>query len=308
MFSIRSNTNMSSKELKGVIPALITPMKEDGTIDMAAMERNTAYLADSGVQGFFVNGTTSEGPILSRSEKRESVRLVKSVSGGRQAICAACIAPSANLVIEEIHDLEPIEPDYIVCVTPFYFPVNQQVIFEHYSQIAKSTKIPIIFYDIPQHTRNPIELETRIRLVESGLGAGLKDSSGDFAAFSKALLASPKKDFAWIQGDDMLDAYSMAIGARGMVTGLSNINPGPYLKLFELAQKGDVQGLIATQAKINEIGRVIPAAGGRVIAAIKAAVAHLGRCEPWLRFTGLTANDTERAAVNAVVDGLQELA
>jgi len=298
---------MSSKELRGVIPALITPMKKDGSVDFASMEKNVAYLSAAGVHGFFVNGTTSEGPILSRAEKKECVRLVKSVSGGKQAVCAACIAPSANLVVEEIKDIESVGPDYVVCVTPFYYPVSQAVIIDHFTKICGSTELPVIFYDIPQHTHNPIDLATRMALVEAGLGVGMKDSSGDFAEFSRSVLSCPKKDFIWIQGSDLLDAYSLGIGAKGMVTGLSNITPKPYLDLVACAERGDLAGLVKIQARINEIARVIPAAGGRVIAAIKAAVAHLGRCEPWLRHTALTATKGETDAVVAVLRGIPDL-
>ncbi len=298
---------MSKKELRGVIPALITPMKKDGSVDYKAMEKNVDFLAEAGVHGFFVNGTTSEGPILSRTEKRESVRVVKETSRGRQAICAACIAPSATLVIEEIRDLEPIEPDYIVCVSPFYYPVSQDVILDHYEQICRSTAIPVIFYDIPQHTHNPIELNTRFELLRRGIGAGFKDSTGNFVTFSRSVLEGKRDGFAWIQGDDLLDAYSIEIGAKGVVTGLSNISPEPYLELFRLAEKDDRAGMIEVQKKINRIAGVIAAAGGRVIPGIKAAVSYLGRCEPWLRLSGLTATDAEIAAVHKVVDSIPGL-
>ena len=299
---------MSSKALRGVIPALITPMKEDGSVDFKAMEKNVAYLSTVGVHGFFVNGTTSEGPILSREEKKECVRLVKSVSGGRQAVCAACIAPSANLVVEEIKDLEQIAPDYVVCVAPFYYPVSQSVIIDHFTRICRSTDLPVIFYDIPQHTHNPIEVDTRMALIQAGLGVGMKDSSGNFSGFSRSVLGCARKDFTWIQGDDLLDAYSMGMGAKGMVSGLSNINPKPYLDLVECAERGDMHELVRIQARINDLAKVIPAAGGRVIAAIKAAVAHLGRCEPWLRHQGLTATAGETEAVVKVLRGIPELA
>jgi 4-hydroxy-tetrahydrodipicolinate synthase len=299
---------VTRKPLKGVIPALITPMREEGNIDYKAMQNQVEYLAGSGVEGFFINGTTSEGPILSRPEKKESVRIVKELSAGRQAICAACIAPAANLVIEEIHELEPLEPDYIVCVAPYYFSVGQEVILEHFEQICRNTEIPVIFYDIPQHTHNPIALETRRELVRRDLGVGFKDSTGDFAIFSRSVLECRNDEFVWIQGDDLLDAYSVIIGARGIVTGLSNITPAPYVELFRLVEEGgDDRRMIALQHRINSIAGVISAANGRVIAGIKATVAYLGRCEPWLRMKGLTATQEEAMAVREVVDSMPEI-
>lgn len=298
---------MARKVLRGVIPALITPMKKDGSVDYESMEANVAFLSRSGVHGFFVNGTTAEGPILSRSEKREAVRIVKSVSEGRQTVCAACIAPSADLVIEEIREIAALEPDYLVCAAPFYYEVPQEAIIDHFTRICASTDLPIIFYDIPHHTHNPIEVPTRRALIDAGLGAGMKDSSGDFSAFQRSLFGCTRKDFIWIQGDDMLVSYSIAIGASGLVSGLANVAPKPFIELIECAEKGDVKGLFRIQEKINEVARILPAVGGRVIPAIKAAVSYLGRCEPWLRHTALTANENETAALVKVVDGLQSL-
>ncbi len=295
---------MSKKELGGVIPALITPMNENGKVDFDLLSQQAQFLSDAGVHGFFVNGTTAEGPILTRTEKKEAVRVVKEASGGRQAICAACIAPSADQAIEEVRDLESVEPDYIVCVTPFYFPVNQAAIIDHYEKISKSTDLPLIFYDIPQHTGNPIAIETRFELIRRGLGVGFKDSTGNFVNFSRSIYESPKTDFIWIQGDDFLDAYSVEVGAKGVVTGLSNITPEPYLELFRRAEANDRAGMIDVQKRINAMAGVIGAANGRVIAGIKSAVAYLGRCEPWLRHRRLTCTDAETAAVRKVVDAL----
>jgi dihydrodipicolinate synthase/N-acetylneuraminate lyase len=298
---------MATKELRGIIPAVITPIKPDGTMDIAAMEAQVEYLASGGVHGFFVNGTTSEGPILSRKEKREAVRIVRQVSAGRQAICAACIAPSASLVIEEIREIEDLEPDYIVSVAPFYFAASQDGIIDHYRQVAAATKIPLIFYDIPQHTHNPIAIATRFRMIDLGYGVGFKDSSGDFATFSRCVFGSPRKDFAWIQGDDLLDACSMLIGARGIVTGLSNITPVPYVELFAALAKNDTRACIEAQRKITALWNVIPAANGRVIAAIKAAVARRTGGSRVLRQQQQTATDAEAAAVARVLDGIPGL-
>jgi len=295
------------RRLGGIIPALITPMKESGQIDYAAMEKNIDFLSQSGVHGFFVNGTTAEGPILSRAEKKESVRLVKELSAGRQAVCAACIAPEASLVIEEIRELEPIEPDYVVCVTPFYFPVSQEVILDHYEKICRSTELPVIFYDIPHHTYNPISLDTRKELVKRGIGVGFKDSTGNFVLFSRSVTENDNDQFVWIQGDDLLDAYSVQIGAKGVVTGLSNISPKPYVDLFAHAERRDWDGMLEAQKRINRMGEVITAAGGRVIPGIKAAMAYQGRCEPWLRHKGLTATDAETTVIKHVMDSLEDI-
>jgi len=145
---------IDKKKLEGVIPALILPVNEKGKINFKLLEKQATYLISAGVNGLFINGTTGEGAWLTTDEKVEAFKVVKEISEGKVFLCAACIQPSTEIVIDEIKAFEKLEPDYIVAVTPYYYSVSQNVIIEHFKKIAQYSSIPLIIYNIPQCTHN----------------------------------------------------------------------------------------------------------------------------------------------------------
>lgn len=295
------------KKLEGIIPALITPLKENGKIDFKLLEKQVSYLSSAGVHGLFVNGTTSEGPYLTTQEKIEVFKLVKEVTEGRQFLCAACIQPSTPLVVEEIRAFENLEPDFIVAATPYYYPVPQEVIVSHYTEIAQNSTVPVILYNIPQHTHNPIILESIVKLALIENIAGIKDSSGDFIYFTRGVYTALQNNFVWIQGEDYLDGLSLLLGAKGLVTGLGNVWIEPYLALYQEARKENIAGVHNVQKSINRLYEIITTIDGKAIPAIKAGAMLLGRSTKWLKVSGLTLSEDEIARVKKVLVELELL-
>ncbi|PIE34021.1 hypothetical protein CSA56_08880 [candidate division KSB3 bacterium] len=296
-----------TKQLHGVIPALITPLRENGTIDFTLLAKQVDYLSQAGVHGFFVNGSTAEGPYLTTQEKLETFQCVKAASGGKQFLCAACLQASTPLVLEELRALEPLEPDFVVAVTPYYFAVSQKVIASHYQTIARETSIPVILYNIPQCTQNKMDLETILDLAVSGNFAGMKDSSGDFVTFSRALSHVSLPNFSWIQGNDLLDGQALFAGADGIVTGLGNVWIDPYIRLYQAQQAGEYRQLCEIQKEIYQLFGIIQAAGGKVNAAIQAGTMLMGRSRARMKISEMSLTKAEIAAVKTVLDNLKLL-
>ena len=296
------------KKPAGIIPALITPLEENGTIDFASLEKQVAYLSSAGVHGFFVNGTTGEGPYLTIQEKLDIFKLVKEVTAGQQFLCAACLQPSTSLTLEEIRIFEPLEPNFVVAVTPYYFSVSQDVIIAHYQKIAQQTDIPVLLYNLPQCTHNKIEFDAILTLARSRQFAGIKDSSGDFITFTRAIYSdTTPPEFSWIQGDDLLDGPALFVGVDGIVTGLGNVWIDPYIKLYTAKQQGNLAQLNEFQKQINKLYGIIKIVGGKVNPAIKAGTALLGRSQPWMKQVELTLNDREISQVKTVLTELELL-
>jgi len=283
---------VKSNKLKGVIPAIITPLDEKGAVDLGLLEKQAAYLSAAGVHGFFVGGTTGEGAYLSTEEKAESFKVVRQVSKGKQFLCAACIRPSTPEVLAEMRALARVEPDYIVAVTPYYMGVRQKDILEHYRLIAREAPAPLILYNIPGNTHNPIALETVLELAGEKNVAGIKDSTGEFMAFSRGVLGEYPEGFHWIQGEDLLDGPSLAMGCHGIVTGLSNARVWPYVEIWKAAQAGDWLAVRSGQARIDRLVGIVLYTGNGV-ASIKAAAELAGRGSRWLRQRSLTLADEQ---------------
>ena len=297
--------NTERKPLEGLIPALITPMDEQGSIDFPALEAQTGYLSAAGVNGFFVGGTTAEGAYLSTKELRLSFETVRSVSAGRQFLCLASLRPSTRMVIEEIEALADLEPDYLVIVAPYYLAAGQHNILQHFHDILAVSPWPVIVYNIPSTTHNPIELETVLALAGEEKVAGTKDSSGNFINFSRGVLRYRDPKFSWIQGEDYLHGPSLSIGARGIVSGLCNVHVAPYVEMIQAARERRWDRVNELQTRINRLYEVIRTCGGRTIPAIKAAVHLLGHCGPWMRQSSMTPTAEDLSRVRAVLEDLQ---
>ena len=294
----------SRKQLKGVLPAPVTPFDADGKVVFDSFERQIAYLVEAGVHGFFVAGTTAEGALLTSEERCRLFELMRDHTTDDHLRCVVVIRPDTNDVLRGIDDVAGLHPDYISAVTPYYLGVSQAEIIGHYARIADHSPVPIILYNIPQNTHNPIALETVLELSQHPNIVGIKDSSGDFMHYQRGLLATGSSEFTWIQGEDLLDAPSFLLGAQCIVTGLSNAWAEPYVAMYRAATQGDSDGVVAEQRRINELARIIEQTNGRTIQAIKAVASMLGRCTPHMRVPSM---DLESAGRDLVASVAQEL-
>lgn len=289
------------KKLEGIIPALILPLEENGEINFNFLKKQVNYLSSAGANGVFVNGTTGEGGWLTIEEKAKIFKLVKEMSEEKIFLCAACLQPSTEMVMNEIKIIEKYKPDYIVAVTPYYYSTSQDIIIEHFKKIAHYSSVPLILYNIPQCTHNKIELNTVLELAKEKNIAGIKDSSGDFISFTRGVYTRVPEFFSWIQGEDYLDGSSFNIGADGVVTGLGNVFIEPYIQMYKEAKKGNYQKVNEMQKKINKLYEIIQVTGGKGIPAIKAGTALLGRSSKWMKITSMSLNDDEVEKIEKIL-------
>ena len=297
----------TARKLRGVIPALIAPIKEDGTVDYTLLEKQVNYLCQGGISGIFVNGTTGEGAYFDTQEKLRILKKVQEFIPGGVSLCAACIQPSTAQVLEEMRIFKKLRPDFVVAVSPFYLGASQDVILHHFREIAKAAPAPLILYNIPQNTHNPISLETIFKLAGEKNIAGIKDSSRNMVTFSRGVLSTLPGSFAWIQGDDYLEAVSYLIGAKGVVTGLGNIWIDPYIELYRSFQKNDITGIREGQRKINALLEILEVTGYKVIPSIKAATELLGRGSRLMRIPAMVLSDGEIDKIAHVLSKLKLL-
>jgi 4-hydroxy-tetrahydrodipicolinate synthase len=277
-------------------------MRDDGRIDHHLLERQADYLVTAGVDGLFVCGGTGEGAYLTTDEKRSVFVTVAQVAAGRVALCLAAIKSNTPAAIREIESLASLEPDFIVSTTPFYHGADQSVIMSHFREVARAAPAPVIVYNIPSATHNPIRIETLRELMSLDNIAGLKDSSGDFCQFSRLLFACDRDGFACIQGEDYLCGPTLLCGGDGMVTGLGNARIEPYVQMFSAYKAADYQRVKWCQSRINNLYRIVSGAGyGNGNAAIKAVTELSGRGSRWMRQAALTLPDEKISQIVKVM-------
>lgn len=221
-----------------VITAMVTPFREDMSLDLEAARRLAAHLATTGSDGIVVAGTTGESPVLSREEKVELFRAVKDAVGGRVKVIAGTGSNDTRGSIELTREAERVGVDGVMLVVPYYNRPSQQGLYEHFRAIATSTSLPVMLYNVPSRTGRNLEPDTVVRLSELTNVVALKEAAGDMDQVSK-LKASLKREFVIYSGDDSLTLPMLALGCRGVVSVASHL-VGTRIKDMILAyEQGD---------------------------------------------------------------------
>ena len=280
---------MKMKTPKGVVNAILTPFGGDGKIDFPLLEKQTSFLVEGGLDGLFVNGSTGEGLLLEPEERYDNLSCIKEVSNGKVDLYACCIQPTTHQVIKDMEKIQSLAPDYVVAVPPLYYSGDQDMIYVHFKEIAAASPAPLVLYNFPQMTNNPLYLETLVKLAELGNIIGVKDSSGDFLSFVQGAASHSSDEFCWMQGDDLLHATSLLAGSEAVVTGLGNVSIKDHVALYKAFLNKDHDTMWAHQKELNKLYRLITETG-KGVPAIKAATAILGRGtfpmkDAWLNLT-----------------------
>ncbi len=288
---------------KGVLPAPVSVFNGERAFDYESAARHFEYLLEEGVQGLFLTGTTAEGLYLSADERLRIIETARKLCGAEIMLFTVLLRASTPEVIADLRTLDPSLLDGIAAVSPLYLRVDGEEIERHYREIADASPLPLMLYNIPQNTHNPIPIETVIRLAGHPNVVGIKDSSGNFMSFVHGML-SVSDHFAWIQGEDRLDAPSLLLGAPGIVTGLGNVDIRPYIKMYDAVKAGDVELVRECQRSINAMAEIVAAGRGKSIQAIKTAVALRGRGSAVMRMSAMDLSSGETAALRAVMTTL----
>ncbi len=274
----------------GVVNAILTPFDDAGNIDQPMLEKLTRFMVDGGLHGFFVNGSTGEGLLLSADERYENLSIIQSVTKGKIDLYACSILPTTHQVIADMERMADLSPDYVVAVPPLYYPADQEMIIKHFVEVAAAAPAPLVLYNIPQVVNKTVLLDTLAKLSVNPNIVGVKDSSGDFQAFVQGATSFASDGFCWMQGDDLLHSSSLQAGAKALVTGLGNVSIAANVAVYEALQRGDIDEMWAHQKILNDAYRLVTVLPGKGVPVIKAAAAILGRStfrmkDSWLDLT-----------------------
>ena len=222
----------------GVGTALITPFRQDGSLDEPAVKRLVRRQLDAGIHFVSPCGTTGEAPTLSHREKLRINELVVEEVNGQVPVLAGAGGYDTHEVIELARDLEKVGVDGILSVTPYYNKPTQEGLYQHFRAIAGSTRLPIMLYNVPGRTGVNMEPKTVARLAEIPNIVAVKEASGNVVQMSEIVAATPD-EFLLLSGDDPLTVATMAVGGVGVVSVASNEAPAEMVQIVELCEKGD---------------------------------------------------------------------
>ena len=266
--------------LRGIVVPLITPLRDDESLDEEALRRVVRYVLHGGVHGVFVNSTTGEGLCLLEEERRDAVRIVVDEVRGRVPVLANVGETSTRRALREVDNVVDLGVDGIVAHPPFFYPVNdQREILDFYRALAAASPVPVFLYNLPMVVGTGMTLAVLRELAAEAQIVGIKDSSADFVYLTGVIeLKKRRPEFRIFIGKSHLWAAGIWSGADGGLDGISNVAPRLCVQLFEAIEAQDFGRALELQKRVDEVWKLYECRS--FIAAIKMAASKLGLCGP----------------------------
>lgn len=275
-----------------VLTAMVTPFRDDGSLDLDGAATLARHLVDIGNDGLVVNGTTGEAPTTTDDEKERLVRAVVEAVGDRAQVVAGVGTNDTAHTCELARQAEKAGAHALLVVTPYYSKPPQEGLLRHFEAVADSTGLPNMLYDIPGRTSTAIATDTLLRLAEHHRIVAVKDAKDDLAAASHVLANS---DLVYYSGTDVLNLPLLSVGASGFVSVIGHVFATALRELADAFFVGDV----ATATHIHQ--RLMPAYEGffrtQGVITVKAA----------LRLQGLPGGPTRPPLVDATLEQVRQL-
>ncbi len=284
----------------GVATALVTPFR-DGKVDYIALRRLAAYQIDRGVDALVVCGTTGESPTLTPLEKLRCVAAVVGEANGRVPVIAG-IATNDTSYSAKLSRLAAKEgADGILAVAPYYNRPTPEGMAAHFKAIAERAEKPLILYNVPSRTSSDILMATYDALADHPLIVGVKEASGSISKASE-LTSRFEGRLAVYTGNDDQTLPALAVGAKGVISVVSNLFPYEMHRLCELWWEGKIKECLALHRELLPLMKAIFTESNPI--PVKAAMAELGFCSPELRLPLTPAKPETLARVKEAMKGL----
>lgn len=286
---------------KGIITPLVTPLTQQGHLDVDSLTGLLDHIIEGGVHGVFVLGTSGEAPSLSHEMQREIVAHACQHVDHRIPVLVGISDTSPDESIALAQFAAEQEADAVVLAAPYYFPMHQRDLERYVRDVAPGLPLPFLLYNMPSHTKVSFEVSTIERLLDVDGLVGVKDSSGNMHYFNQLLqLVSDRSDFSLLMGPEELMAESVLMGGHGGISGGSNLFPELYVSLYEAAVTEDLRSTHRLQQTVMRLSKAIynvgpPPTG--YLTGIKAALSMFGLCTPQLASPLYPLSDQELAQI-----------
>ena len=280
--------------------AIVTPFKNDSSIDFAALGRVVNHIISGGVNYIVVMGTTGESVTLTKDEKKAVISYVAEVTDNRVPLVVGIGGNNTQEVINYIRQSNLTGVDGILSVAPYYNKPNQRGLFQHFKAIASSTTIPVILYNVPGRTCSNISSDTCLELAnECENIVAIKEASGDMAQIMRIMKGKPD-NFNVISGDDMMTIPIIAVGGSGVISVLANAFPAVTSELVNHALKNNFKSARELQLRYLEMTELLFMDGNP--AGVKAMLSILNLSQNYLRLPLVPVNRTLYTRIQKAID------
>ena len=274
--------------------ALVTPFKEDKSIDFTAVRKLVQLQILGGTDFLVVQGTTGESPTLSQEEKLKLLETVIDENAGKLKIVYGIGGNNTTLVGETLKLLKIAGVDGILSVSPYYNKPTQKGIIEHFKYISSCTELPIILYNVPGRTGSNILAETTLTLAEIPNIVAIKEASGNMDQIME-IIRLRKPNFGVISGDDAITMPLIAAGADGVISVVANALPEKFSRMVHAAINGDLDSARKEHYDLLSITRMFFEEGNP--GGVKVALAHRKIMNEFMRLPLIPVSDALRKRI-----------
>ena len=269
------------RPLTGSIPALVTPMLEDGSVDYDTLRKLIDWHIAEGTDAIGVVGTTGESPTVNVEEHCEIIRVSVEQAKGRVPIMAGCGANSTSEAIELAKFAKKVGADCQLQVVPYYNKPTQEGQYQHFKAIAEATgDLPIILYNVPGRTVADMLHDTVLRLAQVDGIVGIKEATGNIERAQRLIREVPE-GFAIYSGDDPTAVALMLCGGQGNISVTANVAPRLMHELCTAAIAGDARRAMEIQLRLMPVHKHLFVEANPI--PVKWAMARMGLCGGTLR-------------------------
>lgn len=268
--------------LQGVIPPIVTPLKNQTELDFTGLENLIEHIIAGGVQGIFLLGTTGEATSLTYDLRKKLIQSAAKLVRNRVPVVVGVTDTCLDYTLEIARVAKNANLDGVVVAPPYYMPLNQDEINDYLGCLIPKLPLPFLLYNMPSCTKHQLSLNT-IKLASKMGAIGIKDSSGDMD-FVRLLIQEFKEmpDFSILTGTESDIPETVMLGGHGGVPGGANIFPELYHQLYQAARLKDTVKLKELKIKLKTINDTIYGLSddpSRYLKAIKCSLSVLGICD-----------------------------
>lgn len=290
-------------KLKGTGVAVITPFKNDSSIDFKALEKIIEYIINGGINYLVLLETTSEAVTLSQDEKDAVVALVTELCNNRVPVVIGIGGNNTRQAECDILRTDFTGISAILSVAPYYNKPGQKGLFSHFKTISEASPVPVIVYNKPGCTCSNLKPETTVRLAwECDSIVAIKETSGNLTQAMEIIKDAPE-DFLVISGDDLLALPMIALGGAGVISVLGNAFPSEWSEMVRLALKGNFRQAAELHYKYLEIIKLLFEDGNP--AGVKVFLNNLNICNNKLRLPFTSADRTTTSKISSIMNDLK---
>lgn len=271
---------IESKPLCGIIPPLVTPLKDNETLDVESLERLIEHLITGGVHGLFILGTTGEEQSLSYAVRQQMIRESARINNGRLPLLVCVTDTSIVESVRLANVAAECGADGVVSAPPYYFATGQPELAQFYEELVPQLPLPVFLYNMPSHVKVNFAPDTVWRIAQNPRVIGFKDSSANAVYFQSVMYKmKERRDFAMLVGPEEMTGESVLLGAHGGINGGANMFPELYVAMYEAARTHDIQRVLQLQEYIMKISTSIYTVGkhgSSYLKGLKCALSILG--------------------------------